>query len=481
MRRKWIAALVLAVIAVAAAAALSACRPSSSAVVEPSAEEPSIPTLRLLTIGESDAAAAERVSEALSELTRERLGCNVEIVMLHPKDYDDLIDNLVLNSDLADILVCTEREKLEELIDGNYVYSLDRYLDRYPEFRACVPDEEAWLQTQMDGHCYGIPFGNESAFAPGFLMRSDICRELGVSADDITDLEQLEQLLLQVKANYPELTPVVPHYGHMENFISYDPRAKGVVGAAGDGEYQSIADLDGFAQLCAAMYSWHEQGLILRDATFSDDSRAAWIGDGLAFGSFARLNAYTERQTEYAMGMELECVFFGDMLDAGDALANSFCIYAYTQDVELSLSLLRLIYTDPQVRQLCVYGQEGIDCEYAADGAVIPGDTEPEGGRYTGWYWPLLDQVSPPWRAEGPALDIPEDGFSRPFWPLDQSAVSVEVYQCGKVLDKYFDALCAGLLEPEEGVARMRQELSEAGIGTVVDEVNRQWLALTEE
>lgn len=476
MRKKWIGVLIAAVVLIAAATVAAIRLSAFSPDAAPSAEQP-LPTLRILTIGESGAAAAERVSEALSQITRERLGCNVEIAMLHPKDYDDLIDNLVLNSDLADILVCTKRENLEALINGNYIYCVDRYLDRYPEFKTCVSDEEAWLQTSVDGYCYGIPFGNDSAFASGFLMRSDICRELGVSAGDIADLQQLERLLLQVQARYPELVPVVPHYGHMENFITYDPRAYGTVGAVADGGYQSIADLDGFAQLCETMYSWHKQELILRNAALSDDSRTAWIGSGLAFGSFARLGAYTQRQAEYELGMDLECICFGDYMDAGHALADSFCIYAYTQDVELSLSLLRMIYTDPQVRQLCVYGQEGVDYVYAADGAVIPSDAEPEGGRYIGWYWPLLDEISPPWRSEPSDVTVPASMVSRAFWPLDQSAISVEVYQCGKVLDKYLEALCAGILEPGEGLARMRQELLDAGIETVVNEVNRQWLA----
>jgi putative aldouronate transport system substrate-binding protein len=472
MKRFWIAAVILATAAMVVAVCLLLRAPDEAV-----AQEGSVPTLQILTIGESDENATRRVSQALSQITQERLGCSVEITMIPPSGYDDLIGGLVLSNDLADILLCTQRGELETLVNNNYVYSLDRYLDRYPEFKERVPDGAAWLETTVDGHCYGIPLGNDDAFASGFLMRSDICQELGIRAEEITDLQQLEQVLLRVQESYPDLMPVVSHYGHMENFICYDIQANGAVGAVGDGYYQSIAGLDGFSQLCETMYDWHERQLILRNATLSDDSREAWIGNGLAFGSFARLNAYTRRQTEYTLGADLECIYLSGLWDVWDGSANCFCVYAYTQDVELSLSLLRLIYTDPQVRQLCMYGQEGVDYQLTAKGVAVPSDTEPEGGRYISWNWPLLDELSPPWRSSDDFSDLQTDAEPRTFWLLDQQEISVEVYQCEKVREKYFDALCAGMLEPEEGIAQMRQELEEAGIETVVNEANRQWRA----
>lgn len=470
MKKKRIALILLAAVLLAAALYIW-LRPEEPPADNEVAE---VPTLRILTIGESSPSAVQRTSHAISAITREELGCHVEIVMMRPSEYDEYIDNLVHNTEPADILVCTNREMLEALTSGNYIYRLDRHLEYYPEFARSVPDKSLWEQVSVDGYCYGIPFGNDTSFVPGFLMRSDLCGNLGGEAGKITSVEELEPLLSRVSEVYSQLIPVVPHYGRMENYISYGTQASGTV-VTGESGYLSVADRDGFRQLCERMYRWHERGWILTNATLSDDSRSAWIGNELAFGSFARLGPYTQRQTEYETGMKLDCAYLGGRMDAGAAEANAFCVYAYSRDVELSLSLLRLIYTDPELRQMCVYGQEGVDYTLSGDGAALPGDAEPEGGRYISWYWPLLDGISPPMESADPFAQLDPVQTVDTFWAFDPGGVGVEVYQCGEVLDKYFDALCAGMLEPEEGIRQMRLELSAAGLEAVLEQVNRQW------
>lgn len=440
MKGKWIVAAVLAVAALLCIVCLC-FRPKDVMPLEDSG----LPTLRLLTVGESDAASVERVSEALSQITTQQLGCGVELIIISPSEYDDYIENLVYRNDSIDILFCSGREALEQLSDDSCIYRLDRYLVRYPEFKECVSDQESWLATSVGGYCYGIPLGNDESIASGFLMREDLCRELGVAAGDVTNLQELEWLLLRVRDKYPDLIPVVPHYGHMENFTVFDTQAHNAVGAVQEGAYISITDLEEFSELCRVMYAWHEQELILRHATLSDDSRTSWIGNGLAFGSFAWLDSYTQRQAEYELGMELECVYLSDAQEVRYRRSDCFCIYAYTQDVELSLSLLRLLYTDSQVRQLCVYGQEGIDYTYAEDGSAVPMEAQQTDRRYVSWHWPLLEQLCPPWSTEDDFANV-QAGSTIPFWSLDSGEISVELYQCGRVMDKYFDALCAGIL-----------------------------------
>ena len=436
------------------------------------AKEPK--TVCILTIGEAPESALERVSAALSAITLERLGCKVELNMIRPEEYDNRIDDLLLESDLADIFVCRNRTTMNKLLDGNYIYRLDRYLANYPEFRRAVPDESAWDVVEKLGYTYGIPFGNDDQFAWGFLMRKDICDALEIDASSITTLDQLYQALLRVRAAYAGVIPVVSDHGRMETFASGDLLTGGGGCLVTETGVVSVCQLPEFAQRCGIMRRWYEEGLILRNAPFDEEGRDAWMASGMAFGSFAQMGRYTARELEYSIGMPVECAmldrtYFGD----GDA-HMSFVVYAYTEDVDLSLQILRLIYTDPDVLRMCVYGQEGVDYTQSASGAALPAGTADGEERYVSWCWPLRDSVLPPVSPEDPAWYAGSDAQENPFF-FDNSAVSNEIYQCGEVLKKYFGALCAGMIDPEEGIAMMEDELLDANMELVRAELERQW------
>lgn len=442
---------------------------------EPAAEGAREPeTVRILTIGEASESALERVSEALSAITLERLGCKVELKTIRLEEYDSRIDDLLLESELADIFVCRNRTTLNKLLDGNYIYRLDRYLENYPEFRQAVPDESAWELVEKSGHTYGIPFGNEGDFVWGFLMRKDICDELKIDASSITTLEQLHQILLRIREAYPDLVPVVSDYGDMETFASGNLLINGAGCLVTENGIASVCALPEFLERCGIMRRWYEEGLILNNAPFNKEGRDMWMASGMAFGSFAQVGRYTARELEYSIGIPVECAVLEGAF-FGDSGANmSFAVYAYTEDVDLSLQVLRLIYTDPDVLLMCVYGEENIDYTRSDSGAVVPADGAGGEERYISWCWPLRDRVAPPVTEEDPAWYDGAEGEQDTFF-FDNGTVANEIYQCGEILEKYFGALCAGMIDEQDGISMMEEELIAANMETIRSELERQW------
>ncbi|MGM9607262.1 MAG: DUF3502 domain-containing protein [Oscillospiraceae bacterium] len=430
-------------------------------------------TVRILTIGDAPEEALERVSETLSAITLERLGCKVELKMIGQSEYDDRIDDLLLESELADIFVCRDRTTMNKLLDGNYIYRLDRYLEQYPQFRQTVPDERAWELVQAEGYTYGIPFGNDDVSRWGFVMRKDICEELNIDVESVTTLEQLHEVLLRVREAYPNLVPVVSNYGEMETFASDDLLVSGAGCLVTESGAVSVSALPEFSQRCALIRRWNEEGLILDNAPFHKEGRGTWMASGLAFGSFAQVGRYTARELEYAAGMPVECVILEEEFYPDSCADMSFVVYAYAEDVNLSLQVLSLIYTDPDVLRMCVYGEENVDYTRAGTGSAVPVDGEEQ---YVSWCWPLRDRVPAPVTEEDPAW-YGGTAEERAAFFFDNSTVANEIYQCGEILEKYFGALCAGMIDEQEGIAMMEDELNEANMETVRAELEHQWMA----
>ncbi len=440
-----------------------------------SAEDSSqnVETIRVLTIGEAPQSALERVSAALSEITLEKIGCKVELMLIRADEYDDRIDDLLLESDLADIVVCRDRTTMNKLLDGNYIYRLDRYLSNYPEFYRAVTNENAWDLVKNYGYTYGIPFGNDEQRSWGFVMRSDICEALNIDADNIKTLSQLHRVLKRVKRAYPDMIPVVSNYGETESFASNE-LLNGAAGflATEDGVI-NISELPAFLERCTQMYQWNQEGLILSDAPFNKESRSEWFASGIAFGTFAQLDRYTVRELEFSSGVDLECAILNEPFYGSEDTDMSFGIYAYTENVDQCLQILKLIYTEPEVLSLCVYGQKGVDYSAAVSGAVLPAASGNGIDRYVSWCWPLRDCLAPPVEREDPVWYGNKAETARFFF--DNSSVASEIYQCGEVLEKYYEPLCSGVIEPVEGIDMMRSELESANMESVQIEIERQW------
>ncbi len=466
MKRKIWLPLALAAVCIAGAALLFAFRP-----VPASKETPALPTVRILTLGECSDAALERVSAALSERTAAAVGCRVELCMVRPDEYDGRISDLLLENEFADIFVCRGRSTLSELMDGSYIYRLDRYLEDRPALLEAVPDAADWSAVQKNGYTYAIPFANGGTAAWGFVMRADEADALGIDAAGIRTLDALENVLLRVRDDRPELIPVVSDYGNMQTFGDH----RLICGGAGCLETPEgaavITELPEFAARCAVFRRWQEEGLIMQNAPFNKAGCAEWLGSGLAFGAFVRLDALTLRSLEYEAGTALVCAELAEPYWAENGEELSFGVYAYAEDPALCLRVLELIYTDPETRRMCVYGEEKADYILAADGAALP-LTDVQGGRYVSWCWPLRAELPAPMRAVETALA--GENVRRSTVYFDTAAVRSEAYQCGEIAEKYFEALCAGMLDPEEGIARMDTELQSAGVAAVREELDRQ-------
>lgn len=435
---------------------------------EPAMNSDVPPTISILTIGETDPDALERVSAALSEITLERIGCRVELRMIREDEYDERIDNLLLESDFADVFVCRNSTTMNKLMNGSYIYRLDRYLRRCPSLRNALNGEEAWAHVQSRGYTYGIPFGNDSTSAWGFLMRKDICDELNIDASSVTTLEQLYEVLLQVQEAYPDMIPVVPDYGETQIFADADLLMEGAGCLVVDGQVVDVCSLPEFQERCALMEQWYEEGLVLTNGQLNQAGRDRWMSDRLAFGSFAQLDRYTARELEYSIGVPVECAVLNGAYYGADRSDMSFAVYAYTEDVDLCLQVLQLIYTDEEVLRLCIYGQEGVDYTLSLDGAAIP----VSGREYRNWCWPMRDLAPKPISNQDP-LWYQENENNK--FLFDNRTVFHEIYQCGEVLEKYYEALCVGAIPAEEGMHLMREELEKANQAAVQEELERQW------
>lgn len=471
--------------AAAAAAALcllaAGCAPAGGS---PSQEEPAV-TLHMFTVGSSDEAACRRIGQALSEITQRELGFSVELEQVSLAEYAETLARRQLVGDSPDLFCYIQPEGLLEYVEEGYVYPLDQMLADFPWLTGYVINE-TWACVQVGQKTYAVPANNSINYSLGFLARADTLEELGVDPRQITDLDGLHDLLLRVKAAYPEMTPVVSHFNETLPTLGQDPLGDDL-GVLLDNRGSTVEDLyasESYLAICRRMHQWYEEGLIQQDAAMGGDAATRMMELHNGFGFFLKLNEDNVASNIRSLGQKMVPIVLGDTIANSSSVNLGWCVSSDCEHKQEAMQLLELLYTDQATADLCIYGQEGVDYLRLDRDTVTSIDDPPEDEWSTvSWGWPNRDVASVWQLPEGELPLLATTGARRSLamgFVFDSTPVQPAVNRCKTITEKYHNVLMSGYLDPDEALPRFLQELEEAGIQEVIAEKQSQldaWLA----
>lgn len=438
-----------------------------------------VETLRVWVFGEGSTAECEAVSKALSEITREKIGVNVEIV--ETIDTEKL--NLAMTSGEKLDLVCAHNLDQIGLVNSGMILPLDELYTTYAADAASMIAEDDLKSLYYNGEMYFLPNNADKARASGVVMRKDILDEIGVDADSITDMDSLHDVLVKVKEAHPELSPLVPSWigGGMQKTFHIDDIYNGLVVLengfdSSDTTITSQYETQEWKDFCKHMYEWNQEGLLLPDASTSTDNAPMKT---VGFADFENLTPTKISDCENTWGHEFVYAQFVEPLKDTERNKGRWCIPAGCEDPEKAMELWNLMYTDKDVATLCAYGIEGVNYEWVEEGSVfraLDGDT------YTSydWAWPNQN-ILPVFEGTDPAVRQELEDFNNNSTPatslgfiLDTSSIMNEITACNNVKQKYETPLQWGALDPDEAIPEFIAELEAAGIRTIHEEAQRQ-------
>ena len=156
----------------------------------------------VLMPGQSDETACVRISAALSEVTKQKLGFQrfhraggTHQLLGRAVETDGLPDH-------AGSVFLTENQPLDVYLNQNCILPLSALLEEHPGLKALF-SEQQWASKTYYRRIYAVPARAVSMYQIGFLARADWIRELGARPEKITDLDALHDLLMQVRQRRP--------------------------------------------------------------------------------------------------------------------------------------------------------------------------------------------------------------------------------------------------------------------------------------
>lgn len=447
--------------------------------------------LNMWTAIDSSDPGVPAVAEAISKITREKIGVEIEII--GKADAEKM--NLAMTSGEDIDLMTTHGlpgAGLTYVVSNGYARPIDDLIEQYAQDALAIIPEDYLKCGQVNGITYTLPHLKDTARAAGVPMRMDVLNELNINPDTIKTWDDVHEVLLKVQENRPDLYPLVSLGGWMQETIPIDDLGGGygvLENVFSDStEVVDFYESNSYKEFCERMYQWNQEGLIMPDATTTSEYLIGTLG----FASLENIKP----------GKGIEIPNYEDV--GGYALIDLTTPYTYTNMIggssfvipnisghpEKSIQLLNLMFTDAKLSTLFVDGIEEVNYVYTDDSRTvikIPEELDDKNSYpRQDWAWPNM-RITPALDKCGAdiydqiqifcdnARKSPALGFR-----FETSGVLAEITACDNVVAKYDMGLRWGELNPDEALPQFVAELKATGVDTIVAEKQAQldtWLA----
>lgn len=429
------------------------------------------------------------VAEAISEITREKIG--VEVKMTRSGDGEKLNLALTSGEKLDLVNFHTYSGGLPTLVSAGYATPLD---DLVAQHGAKIPDvvPETFLECgRINGILYTIPSLKDTTRGAGFAMRKDILDELKIDVSTINTWDDVHDVFVKVKEEKPDMWPLVPSWanGGMQETICYDDLGGGqgvLVNFPDKPDDLTVVNLyatEEYKEFCQRMYKWKQEGLIYPDATTTTEGN---LMSTVGFADYENIKPGKDLECKKGWGVDVELVQLMEPITFTGAAGNSsLFIPSVSEYPEKAMELWELMFTDPEISNLFINGIEGKHWEYTDDSKTfisVPDgvDITASGYETLDWAWPNM-RITPVWEGGDADLweqmnnfDAQADVSPAMGFRFDNTNVMNEITACSNVVTKYNNGLRWGELNPEEALPEFLSEMEAAGVNTIIEEKQKQ-------
>ena len=425
------------------------------------------------------------VNEKLNEVLSEKYGFTVDYRKLDWNIYGDKITDYLNLNEKMDVVFASSVQQ------GDYVgnarngawYPLDDFLEGEGRALYETIPEIWWEGARINGHIYGVPTSKEMSAVEQWMYSKELVDKYQIDIESIERLEDLEPVFAEIKEKEPEYT-VMELNQYSSNFWTVygyeyiiDYQIPLMVNSLDENvELFNIMETEEGEQVLRTLRKYYLAGYINRDAPIRE-SQTLQKGEKV-FWRHAQGGPYAELEWSKQRGYEVTAKIMGPVIINTESLRGAYmCVNASSDEPEEACRFLMAVNTDEEVRNLLAYGIEGEHYTLTGDGqAEVQKDTY-AGINYTqGNYFLLHTRTDQPldlWEKFREFNDsaIPSETL---FFEMDTSEIEEEIAAVRKVAEKFYPALMTGSVDVDEYLPLYREELRNAGIEKIREELQKQ-------
>jgi putative aldouronate transport system substrate-binding protein len=430
----------------------------------------------------------DKVAEAISAITRESIGVEVEIQMYDFASYKQALTLALSGGEQLD-LITTITAGYTTIAQQGYLTDLNEndLLQTYGQgIIEAVGGIDNINATAVGGVVYGTPAIHDWAVGHGcYAIRQDFLEEVGyeVTDDDIVKAtqEEVDGWLAKIHEAHPEIETYRATGTFTNQFLDIDIIGNNVFGVLLNyGEKPEVVNLftaDTYLDNLMVFRNYYLNGYTSKDAA-TDTTSVTTLMQNDALAAYNTGGKPGIRAQESRISKPV--VIFQTKEDASSSstLAGFPWAIPYTTvDPVASMKLLNEFYTNPELANLLAYGIEGTHYN------LVNGQVElVENPGYTTLIWDQPNElICYTTTANDPDVWEKTKEFNQNAkksvaagFNFDPTNVADEISACTNVYEEYQKSLEFGLVDPEPTIQEMNERLMAAGLQKIIDEKQKQ-------
>lgn len=432
-----------------------------------------------------------RIEDAINEITREKIGAEIELMIIDSGSYKQQM-TLILSGDEQLDIMGANAALIPQSVAAEQLRDLQPLLEEYGQDILSLVSEKTLQCGYFDGTMYCLPVVCDTACGYGYYsMNKEIVDKYNIDVDAIKTYDDLTEVFQLVHDNEPDINIVASAtagYSPMQYNVQWDKLGNyfGVLDNYGQDDLTvvNLFETDAYREYLEVMRDWYERGFISNDISSSTESGAAQVKAGTLFAYANANKPGIDAQEQQNSGVEMTGA---QVLETFTISGNNWqwTIPENSAYPEKAMQFLNLLYSDSDILNLIVYGQEGEDYVVHDDGRIgYPDGIDATsvgyscanmlwsfGYEFNAHVWEtneadVWDQTKE-WNTTG--LVSKAYGFV-----FNNTPVANEVAAVQNVYDQYRMSLECGLVDIDEALTQMNEEMYAAGLQTIIDEKQRQ-------
>jgi len=451
-----------------------------------------------------------RVMEKVNELLLEKVNATVTFQYTTWTDYINKTSMILSSKEECDAInTHTWNNYYAHAGKGAYT-NLDGIIQEVaPELYALGTDT-IWEQCKVNGELYGIPDFDPSIYGEGLFYREDLRKKYDLPVPD--SLENLVAYLTGIKENEPD-QPIYSHgvstasfnnpFGFSGVLDVYDLHdTTGVAGLRYDyNNPQKMFDYwnsDQFRTDMKAMKQLADAGVWGKDVlnatpTGSLQDGGAVVGTGTSSSYIGVVNAVAEAHPDWEIGFIDKNEINGFAYSA-HPMSEGLTIPQACKDVERTLKVIELLYTDKEINNLLLYGIEGEHYTLDENGLYVQGPKMADWVPVDNCMLTNLERsVESGIGLRQPSAELA--AFNEQYWDIaaktnyggmnlkagfivDDSEWTTEKSACIAVSTEYLTPIQAGLVDDvDAAIDEFLEKMEAAGLKKIQESYMAQWEA----
>ena len=436
-------------------------------------------------------AGVDRVSEKLSEITEEKLGVKVELMIMDSASYSQNMNLMLASGEQVDLFNAVSVGFMP-CVNKGYTLDLeeDDLLQTYGQGILDTFEKSEIDGCRVSGTLYGVPVKKDDAAGKfGISIPEAYLDEIGFDyaslyeneGDEIiyTDFDTIDDIFAKLHEAHPEKTTFYMDVNSVvSQCLAIDIPSDNFGVLLNPTESLKIEDLfssDQYKELCQRMYDWNQAGYISPDAITETNATTVQVKSGSLMAYKTATKPGIKQQESNLCGQPVVIFQLGPDFKGSNAYNTMpWCINQSTEDPVAAMQVLNLLYTDPEASTILCWGEEGVEWKETGDGHITYADgVDAENSEYfNNVNWEMPNQfIAKIW--EGNDLGIWDEmqefnnnataskamGFT-----FDNSDVSAEYTALANAYSEYQSQLELGFIDPEVGIPELVSRLEEAGL-----------------